>query len=237
MHTVSGGSSSLIRIMRPCLSLRRARALDELRDQCRFVGRAAVEVLIHANPPRQGSARRRQASRRPRRGRSAPKKRPGQITRCASIAWRHTVSAVFWMQYSRWSIPVVAWILGCDATVVTARTAATRSSISTVSYLSRSANLLAAGRLPERGAPPSSKTRGTSPRGPAESPVAAPGTRLRLSQRAFSGTHAQFQYWADNSSKQAGAWIFGDFASMTRSTTWVMEMRFVTRCTTKASLR
>jgi hypothetical protein len=109
--------------------------------------------------------------------------------------------------------------------------------IQTVSYPSRSANLLAAEPLPERGAPPSSKTRGTSPRGPAEPPVAVPANRLRLSQRVFSGTQAQFLYWADNSSKQAGAWIFGDFASMTRSRTWVMEMRFVTRCTTTTSLR
>jgi hypothetical protein len=45
--------------------------------------------------------------------------------------------------------------------------------------------------------------------GPAEPPVAVPGNRLRPSQRAFSGTHAQVRYWADNGSKQAEAWIFG----------------------------
>jgi hypothetical protein len=47
---------------------------------------------------------------------------------------------------------------------------------------------------------------------PAEPPVATPGNRLRLSQRAFSGTHAQFRCWADIGSKQAEAWIFGVFA-------------------------
>jgi hypothetical protein len=36
----------------------------------------------------------------------------------------------------------------------------------------------------------------------AEPLLAAPGNRLRLSQRAFSGTRAQFRYWADNSSKK-----------------------------------
>jgi hypothetical protein len=76
-------------------------------------------------------------------------------------------------------------------------------------YPSRTANLLAAEFLPQRGAPQSSKTRGTSPRGPAEPSVAAPGNRLRPSQRAFSGTHAHFRYWVGNGSKQAEAWIFG----------------------------
>jgi hypothetical protein len=123
-----------------------------------------------------------------------------------------------------------------SATVVTARTAATRSWYRRC--VSESLRQPPCGRtLTGRGAPPSGKTRGTSPRGPAEPPTAVPGNRLRLSQRAFSGTRAQCRYWADNSSKQAGAWIFGDFASMTRRTTWVMEMRFVTRCTTTTSLR
>jgi 2-methylisocitrate lyase-like PEP mutase family enzyme len=39
--------------------------------------------------------------------------------------------------------------------------------------------------------------------------MAVPGNRLRPSQRAFSGTHAQFRYWTDNGSKQAEAWTFG----------------------------
>ena len=73
--------------------------------------------------------------------------------------------------------------------------------------------------------------------GPAEPPVGVPGYGSGPLSRAFSGTHAQFRYWAGNSSKQAGACIFGVVASMTRSTTWVMEMRFVTRCTATASLR
>ena len=64
----------------PCGVLERrvvaCRTLDELRDQCLFVGRAAVEVSIQANPPRQGSARRREASRRPRR--AGPRRRRGR---------------------------------------------------------------------------------------------------------------------------------------------------------------
>ena len=39
--------------------------------------------------------------------------------------------------------------------------------------------------------------------------MAVPGNRLRLSQHDFSGTHAQFRYWADNGSKQVEAWTFG----------------------------
>jgi hypothetical protein len=35
------------------------------------------------------------------------------------------------------------------------------------------------------------------------------GERLRQSQRAFSATHAQFRYWADSSSEQSEAWMFG----------------------------
>jgi hypothetical protein len=45
--------------------------------------------------------------------------------------------------------------------------------------------------------------------GPAEPPVAVPGYGSGPLSRAFSGTHTQFRYCADNSSKQAGAWIFG----------------------------
>jgi hypothetical protein len=64
----------------PCGVLERrvvgCRTLDELRDQCLHVGCAAVEVSIRANPPRQGSARRRQASRRPRR--VGPRRRRGR---------------------------------------------------------------------------------------------------------------------------------------------------------------
>jgi hypothetical protein len=214
------------------------------------------------NSPRQGSARRREASRRPRG--VGPRRRRGRAELPSPRSPPASPSRTGLAQSTRWPArlpgahpsPGGTASLRCSgcssrggrfrssrgfsgATPPWSRRAraATRSSIPTVSSPSGSANLLAAGLLPERGAPPSSKTRGTSPRGPAESPVAAPGTRLRLSRRAFSGTHAQFRYWAESSSKQAETWIFGDFASMTRSTTWVMEMRFVTRCTTTTSLR
>lgn len=204
VRTVSGGSSPLIRIMRPCpcgVLERRVvgcRTLDELRDQCLLVGRAAVEVSINANPPCQGSARRRQASRRPRRvgprrrrgraelpsPRSPPAAGPGLRNRldgrpdCPLCIHRVAVQRLCGV------LDVLLAVvdsgrrvdLVCDATVVTARTAATRSSIPRVSYPSRSANLVAAEPLPQRGAPQSSKTRGTSPRGPAEPSVAAPGT-------------------------------------------------------------
>jgi hypothetical protein len=218
----------------PCGVLERrvaaCRTLDELRDRCRFVGRAAVEVLIHANPPRQGSARRRQASRRPRR--VGPRRRKGRAELPSPRS--PPASRTGLAQSTRWPARLPAAhptrggtaSLRCSrcstrggrfrssrgfsgATPPWARTAATRSSIRTVSYPSRSANLLAAEPLPERGAAPSSKTRGTSPRRAGRTAGGGTGKRFRPSQRVFSGTHAQFRYWADNSSKQAGAWIFG----------------------------
>ena len=220
----------------PCGVLARrvvaCRTLDELRDQCLFVGRAAVEVSIQANPPRQGSARRRQASRRPRR--AGPRRRRGRAELPSPQSAPASPSRTGLAQSTRWPARLPAAhptrggtaslrCSGCStrggrfrssrgflgATPPWARTAATRSSIRTVSYPSRSANLLAAEPLPERGAPPSSKTRGTSPRRAGRTTGGGAGKRLRPSQRAFSGTHAQFRYWAESSSKQAGAWIFG----------------------------
>ncbi len=222
----------------PCGVLERrvaaCRTLDELCDQCRFVGHAAVEVSIHANPPRQGSARRREASRR--RRRAGPRRRIGRAELPSPRSPPASPSRTGLAQSTRWPVRLPAphptrggtaslRCSGCStrgsrfrssrglsgATPPWSRRArVTRSSIQTVSYPSRSANLLAAEPLPERGAPPSSKARAARRHGgPAESPVAVPGNRLRPSQRAFSGTHAQFRYWADNSSKQAEAWIFG----------------------------
>ena len=71
------------------------------------------------------------------------------------------------------------------ATPPWARTAATRSSTPTVSYPSRSANLLAAEPLPERGAPPSSKTRGTSPRRPSRTTGGAAGKSAQAISARF----------------------------------------------------
>ena len=76
-------------------------------------------------------------------------------------------------------------------------------------YPGRSANLLAAEPLPERGAPPSSTTRGTSPWTPSRSAGDGAGRSAQAISARFQRTQAQFRYWADNSSKQAEAWVFG----------------------------
>jgi len=75
--------------------------------------------------------------------------------------------------------------------------------------------------LPGRGAPPSSTKRGTSPWTPSRSTGGGAGRSAQAISARFQRTQAQFRY----------------LASITRSRTWVMEMRFVMRCAATASLR
>jgi hypothetical protein len=88
----------------PCGVLERrvvaCRTLDELRDQCLFVGRAAVEVSICANPPRQGLARRREASRRPRR--AGPRRRKGRAELPSPRSPSESPSRTGLAQSTRW---------------------------------------------------------------------------------------------------------------------------------------
>jgi hypothetical protein len=191
----------LIQIMRPCpcgVLERRVvgcRTLDELRDQC-LVGRAAVEVSIQANPPRQRSARRRQASRRPRR--AGPHRRRGRAELPSPRSPPASPSRTGPAQSTRWPARLPATHPTRRATAslrcsgCSTRGGRFRSSrgfsgatIQTASHPSRSTNLLAAEPLPERGAPPSRKTRGTSPRRPSRTTGGGAGIRLRPSQPRF----------------------------------------------------
>jgi hypothetical protein len=73
--------------------------------------------------------------------------------------------------------------------------------------------------------------------GPAEPPVAVPGYGSGpLSALSAERTHS-FGTGLKAVQSRLGRGYLEVFASMTRSRTWVMEMRFVTRCTATASLR
>ena len=140
------------------------RTLDELRDQCLLVGRAAVEVSIHVNPPRQGSARRRRASKASTSGTSAEEKvgqiRPALDHRRRAPAGPGSRNRLDGRPDCTLRIQTRGGTAslrcsGCStrgsrfrssrgfsgATPPRARTAATRSSIQTVSFPSRSAPL------------------------------------------------------------------------------------------------
>jgi hypothetical protein len=169
-------------------------------------------------------------SRRPRRA-GPPKKRSGRIAQPSTPA---SPSRTGLAQSTRWPARLPAAhptrggtaslrCSGCStrgsrfrssrgfsgATPPWARTAATRSWIQTVSYPSPPPTSLRPNPYRSAALHPAVRSAARRHGGPAEAPVAVPGNRLRLSQRAFSGTQAQFRYWADNSSKQAEAWIFG----------------------------
>ena len=208
----------------PCGVLARrvvaCRTLDELRDQCLFVGRAAVEVSIQANPPRQGSARRREASRRPRR--AGPRRRRGRAELPSPRSPPTSPSRTGLAQSTRWPARLPAThptrggtaslrCSGCSTRGGRFRSSRGFSGATIQTACIRVAPPISLRPNPYRSAALHRAVRRAARRhgGPAEPPVAVPGYGSGPLSRAFSGTHAQFRYWAESSSKQAGAWIFG----------------------------